>query len=86
MSPHHPQAREIPGDKMEVPKAVIAQAEAAACSEDAQYPSPFAPDQRPEILGSKESLSPSSASGQKYAYLNPSCCTILRTQLARFTG
>ena len=68
MSPHHPQAREIPGGKMEVPKAVIAQAEAAACSnqpEDAQYSSPFAPDQRPEVLGSKESLSPSSASGHK---------------------
>ena len=60
---------------MEVPQAVIAQAEAAASSnqpEDSPNRSPSAAGQTPGALGSKKDPSRSPASGQKYAYLTSS--------------
>lgn len=74
MSPHHPQTSDTTGVKMEVPQAVIAQAQAAASSnqpEDGQPHSQSASDQIPKASGSKENHSQSSANGQKYAYLRP---------------
>ena len=60
---------------MEVPQAVIAQAEAAASSnqpEDGPNHSPSAAGQTPGALGSKKGPSHAPASGQKYAYLTSS--------------
>lgn len=51
---------------MEVPQAVIAQAEAAANSNQPED------GQTPGALGSKKDPSHSPASGQKYAYLTSS--------------
>lgn len=70
MSPRHPQTNDLTGGKMEVPQAVIAQAEAAASSnqpEDSQRHSQPASHRTPEALGSKESGPDSSGNGQKYA-------------------
>ncbi len=72
MSLRHPQAAATTRGQMEVPQAVIAQAEAAASSnqpEDEQGRAPFVPNQTPEAFSSKESRSRSSASDQKYANL-----------------
>ncbi|CAD6591036.1 MAG: hypothetical protein ASARMPRED_005155 [Alectoria sarmentosa] len=68
MSPYHSQASDTTGDNMEVPQAVIAQAEAAASSNqppDGQRPSQSASDQTPEALGSKEKHPRSSTNAQK---------------------
>ena len=56
---------------MEVPQAVIAQAEAAASSNQPENGPNLSPaaGQTPGALGSKKSPSHSPASGQKYAYL-----------------
>ena len=72
MSPHYPQISDTTGGKVEVPQAVIAQAEAAANSnqpEDSQRHSQSASDQTPEASGSKETHLHSTANRQKYAYL-----------------
>lgn len=72
MSPQHPQASDATGDNMELPQAVIAQAEAAASSnqpEGGQRQSLSHSDQTPEALVSKEIPSRSSANGKKYAGL-----------------
>ena len=70
MSPRHPETNDLTGGKMEVPQAVIAQAEAAASSnqpEDGQRHSRPASDQTPEALGSNETRPESADNGQKYA-------------------
>ena len=70
MSPHHSGSGDITGDRMEIPSAVIAQAEAAASSnqpEDGQPRSQFASGQAPEVLSSKQKHQSISANDQKYA-------------------
>ena len=57
MSPYHSRSGDNTGDRMEIPSAVIAQAEAAASSnqpEDGQPHSQFASGQTPEVLDSKQ--------------------------------
>ena len=88
MSPHHPQTSDTTGAEMEVPQAVIAQAEAVASSNQpghGQRHSPSASDQTPGALGSGESHSQSSASAQKYAYMSILSRYIPRTALAELT-
>ena len=68
---------------MELPQAVIAQAEAAAASnqrEDSPGHAQPASDQTPEASGSKDKHSRSSANGKKYAYLvsSPAVNLVLR--------
>ena len=73
MSPHHPRSSDTPAGEMEVPQAVIAQAEAAASSNqpgDGKRHPQYASDQTSEALGSKENRLHSWASGQKYAYIS----------------
>ena len=84
MSPYQSQVSDTTRDNMEVPQAVIAQAEAAASSNqppDGQRHSQSASDQTPEALGSKENHPRSSTNGQKYAYLRSYLATSLVLRL-----
>ncbi|KAM0795599.1 hypothetical protein BDR22DRAFT_870272 [Usnea florida] len=68
MSLHHSRSGDITGDRVEIPSAVIAQAEAAASSnepEDGQSHSQFASGQTPEVLISKQKHKSVSANDQK---------------------
>lgn len=88
MSPHQAHTGDITGGKMKIPQAVIAQAEAAATSnqpEGSQHHNPLAPNQTSKVLASKEIHSHSLASGPKYAHLT-SFPLLPRTPLARLKG